>query len=605
MKVIAVAVALAAAAILSCRFPRVEHRPTDPIKPVGCTELPDSSLFDYRTVSTSSARESIRYVFDWGDGIQDTTSLHHWGDTASAAHAWFDTGGFAIKAQAISASGLTSRNWSDPLQITVIADAKPYLSDTTDTLAATPNDQVPVSARFLDPDLDSLWVKFFYDLTGHPGRTSEWLGPVPSGAVVNSVAEYLDKGVYSVGAVAIDIHGLPSDTFVIAVVIIGTVGIEPWPPRLNGNYVYSPALLDAVNGATAFFTGDADSIYSLRDTGITHPIIWRGSLGHDGTRADGAPVLSNDRLRLYVPGDDGLLYCQNAYNLTTYYAYAHDTLPLEFTEPAVLGSTLYVNRGDSLLCLTDNQSGFVRNWACWVGRDASLPPAVSADGSRIFACSGDTGIYCISSSGQQLWSFCSAGAPTSALAIAADGTVFAGCEDGRLYGISPDDGHVVTQSTSDIGNVVGSPVIGADGTVYSVRENGIVFAFRDGSALWTRPLSGATFSAAPCLAPDTTLLVHSDEDWLYALRLADGETDWQLELPEQPRTPHRFSTTVGSSPTISGRMARIYVGANSGGEMFAIRVDKPSYALGLPETPWPKYQHDLENSGRAGTGLRF
>jgi len=49
-------------------------------------------------------------------------------------------------------------------------------------------------------------------------------------------------------------------------------------------------------------------------------------------------------------------------------------------------------------------------------------------------------------------------------------------------------------------------------------------------------------------------------------------------------------------------MKRVYVGSD-GGYFFGINVGFDSYANGatfLAGSPWPKYQHDLRNSGWAG-----
>jgi outer membrane protein assembly factor BamB len=108
-------------------------------------------------------------------------------------------------------------------------------------------------------------------------------------------------------------------------------------------------------------------------------------------------------------------------------------------------------------------------------------------------------------------------------------------------------------------------------------------------------------SAAPCLVPDTTILIHTYDDDVLALRLTDGTEKWRITLPLEKRGSRRFGAgDIGSSPTIGPGTHRVYVGAENDGFFYALDVIFDAYINGLPNTAWPKYQHDLSNSGCKG-----
>ena len=62
------------------------------------------------------------------------------------------------------------------------------------------------------------------------------------------------------------------------------------------------------------------------------------------------------------------------------------------------------------------------------------------------------------------WAYTTGGAVVSSPAIGADGTVYVGSEDDKLYAIDPDGSLKWAYTTG--GAVYSSPAIGADGTVY-------------------------------------------------------------------------------------------------------------------------------------------
>jgi hypothetical protein len=246
-------------------------------------------------------------------------------------------------------------------------------------------------------------------------------------------------------------------------------------------------------------------------------------------------------------------------------------------------------------------------WFYHSNSEIMFPPAVNAPGDRIFF-GNDTGQFiCLDNNGNRLWE-CFGSPVTSAAAIDDSGIVYVGREDGRLYGYRETDTIPVFTSVAEADPVKGCPVIDADGTVYAVREDGTVEAYsgtgRNVAPLWAEtPIPNGTGTGGPCLAPDTTIIIHTEDDWLFALRLGDGSEKWRLQLPAYLGTRRRFGAgDIYSSPIVGPAWNRIYVGSNNEGIFYAITVDDSLYAAGLPSTPWPKFQHDLSNSGWKGGG---
>jgi len=92
-----------------------------PIRPIGPDSTVTGNAENYRTMATTSQREQIRYVFNWGDGSgPDSTDLNSSGDTVCVLKMWTSAGKFPVSARAISSKGRIS-DWSETLHVRVYA----------------------------------------------------------------------------------------------------------------------------------------------------------------------------------------------------------------------------------------------------------------------------------------------------------------------------------------------------------------------------------------------------------------------------------------------------------------------------------------------------
>ncbi|MDD9939493.1 MAG: PQQ-binding-like beta-propeller repeat protein [Myxococcales bacterium] len=131
----------------------------------------------------------------------------------------------------------------------------------------------------------------------------------------------------------------------------------------------------------------------------------------------------------------------------------------------------------------------------------------------------------------------------SSPAVGADGTVYVGSEDGFLYAVNPDG---TQQWAFDAGDAVrSSPAIGSDGTIYVGSDDGRVFAVTPtGDELWNFR-TWFNVRSGPRVAPDGTIYVGSDNGRLYALS-PTGDKLWHLQTP----SPVRSSVAIGLDGTI-------------------------------------------------------
>jgi hypothetical protein len=584
--------------------------PSVPIKPIGAASTFQYSVETYRTSSTDKGDKDIQYIFDWGDGTKfDTTDAFASGETASATHAWSANQTYKVKALALNADGKTSSAWSDELEVAVGVNRKPGApEEIIGPGSGIRNVKIPVWAKAEDPDGDSIYIAFYSDITNSPSKTNGWLGPVASGEFVYDTVRYTGVGIYELVAFARDLKGAISDSSPRKTIEIGPVGFAWSVVSENvGAFNYSPALRVVEGTKVQVFASSDDSLFRFTDDGSGSPTVSRDAFTNAEVVAIEGPTLSADNGRLYIPCDNGYLYVRDANTLGRVDSFSFDSSRTDFTPPAVNGSNLFIGRGETLYQLIDNVSGLSRGWAFYGKAEIQFPPAIGANGNIIFG--NDSGVFCVDPLGSEIWRQNPGGAITTAFAIDANGFVYVGCEDSRLYKFDPALGTPTAISdTAGVNVFAGCPVIGEDGAVYVARSDGEVFCYEAGATLrWKAdPILGATIAAAPCLAPDTTVIVHTEDDVLVGLRQGDGSEAWRVTLPSfklgaagsRRGSARRMVTDISSSPVVSPLYKRIYVGADNGGVFFSVGVDKESYGAGLPTSaPWPKYQHDFRCSG--------
>jgi hypothetical protein len=204
---------LAVAALLTAGMACDRRPPGTPAKPGGPTDLAWDDAATYTTVSTDPNRGRIRYMFDWGDGKQETTAYFRSGDTARACHVWGLFGTYPVKTLAEGASGSKSTYWSDTLNVTVDDYRNPYHQPDpplrpTHVGVDSVSKPIVFWTAATDPDGDSVRIKFYLG-DSQPPAYGRW---VRSRVAFSDTVVYQTPGWKVVYAVAMDPYGDTSAT---------------------------------------------------------------------------------------------------------------------------------------------------------------------------------------------------------------------------------------------------------------------------------------------------------------------------------------------------------------------------------------------------------
>jgi outer membrane protein assembly factor BamB len=209
-----------------------------------------------------------------------------------------------------------------------------------------------------------------------------------------------------------------------------------------------------------------------------------------------------------------------------------------------------------------------QKWSFTTGDSVFSSPAIGADGT-IYVGAIDNKLYAINPDGSEKWSFTTGWDVFSSPAIGADGTIYVGSGDNNLYAINPDGSQKWSFFTEDW--VASSPAIGADGTIYVGSLDNKLYAINpDGNQKWSFTTGDFIVSSSPAIGADGTIYVGSYDNNLYAIN-PDGSQKWSFTTGD----------AVGSSPAI-GADGTIYVGSYDN-NLYAI-TEAPDYTLAISST---------------------
>ena len=154
-------------------------------------------------------------------------------------------------------------------------------------------------------------------------------------------------------------------------------------------------------------------------------------------------------------------------------------------------------------------------WSFNTGDGVFSSPTASlgADGT-VYVGSFDGKLYAVTAEGVKKWSFATEGEVDSSPALGLDGTVYVGSDDGRLYAVTAEGG--LKWSFTTRGRVYSSPALGPDGTVYVGSFDHNLYAVTAEGGLKWNFTTGERIDSSPALGPDGTVYVGSVDHRLYA-----------------------------------------------------------------------------------------
>ena len=321
--------------------------------------------------------------------------------------------------------------------------------------------------------------------------------------------------------------------------------------------------------AATMFRGDAAHTGTYRSPALGHfaGLQWRvqtGGMVHSSATLDGGTV--------YIGSGDGRLYALDAG--TGRERWQFPTGRAISSTPAVAGSLVFVGSRDNTFWAVDARSGRQR-WRLETGADMPLPwgfetgdlytsSPTYADGTLYFG-SGDGRVYAVDAgNGEVRWRFATGGRVRSSPAVAGR-RIFVGSADGTLYALDSGSGREIWRFDTegrglesgefgfDRRTIQSSPAV-ADGRVFFGSRDGFLYAVsaETGKLAWRLDHRMSWVNTSPAVADGVVYAGSSDERFLQAVDARTGRELWRVAT-ERP---------VWSSPSVAGEY--VYVGDGSG-----------------------------------------
>ena len=547
--------ALALATLASCNHPPALA--TAPTGPELCFE---GVTYAFSATPTDPEHDSVAVRFDWGDStMSDWSGWFASGRAITLTHAWQDAGAYEVRAWAKDRRH-TSRV-SDPLVVRVGIHRSPN----TPSVPSGPETGVQDSSCTFasvatHPDHLHMAIRFAWG----DGDTSDWSPFVASGESVRTRHTWSRADTFSVAAQAKDTGGALSQWS-------ASHSIAIRPDTLRWRYLTGRAITSspALGPDGTIYVGSTDNyLYAVSPQGI---LRWRYETGalirfSPAIATDGTVYFGSDDGYIYAVRPDGTLYWRR--RVGTYVAQS----------PAIgADGTVYVGSDDQNLYAFTADG--VQQWQYPIPWGIAGSPAIAADGTLYFG-SYDS-VHAVNADGSPKWR-CRVGGWPGPAAIATDGTIYVGSRDSGLYAINPAGTAKWRCPLSH--ETQTEPAIGADGTIYIGSSDGALYAVNPSGTVWWNYATGGAISSTPAVAADGTLYFGSDDGYVYALN-PDGSLKWK----------YLTGDAVRSSPAIAADGV-MYVGSS---DYFLYVLWSPSP---LADSPWPKFHHDLRNTGRVGGG---
>ena len=193
------------------------------------------------------------------------------------------------------------------------------------------------------------------------------------------------------------------------------------------------------------------------------------------------------------------------------------------------------------------QTGQIR-WTAQLSPHHEFHPALAIAANGTVFAGTDQGLYALDgATGAQRWSAPDLGSINSTPTIGRDGTVYVGSLDpNSIYAVDGDSGQV-RWSFAAGDKVVSSPTLTEDGGIIFGTVAGLIDAVdaRTGRLRWAIQ-TGGRVSASAALSGDGTAYLGSRDGHVYAIEVATGRTKWSYVTGERVDT----DVVVGDDGTV-------------------------------------------------------
>lgn len=433
-----------------------------------------------------------------------------------------------------------------------------------------PQESADFGATTVDPDGHAVQFRFAWQL----GDTSDWSAITPSGEVGYVSHAFSAPGVFEVTCQARDIKEGLSEWSDALTVLVGNPPRQPTRPDgvsggwLDSSYTYRTVAtdLDLDRIKYIFDWGDGSTdITGFAESGqyVEMSHSWSTADSFDvKVRAMDAAGLESEwsdvrRVGIRDPEGPGVLLWSFELGPDAGVAGA----------PAIdqQGRIMFGTLDGVLHCLTSYGQEV---WTFQAGGAIIGSPAVGADRSVVFGCD-DGKAYCVDSDGNLFWDYELGGAVLSSPALGSANQVYIGADGGRLYCFEWTGSPRWVYETG--GDIVSSPAVAEDGTVYFGSFDSAVYAVSENGDLRWRYPTGGPVEASPAIGADGTVYAASWDGYLYALR-PDGTLRWR-----EPAVDNTAQSPVVGSDNL------VYVGSDADGRLLAFyAAGGPAWTLQLP-----------------------
>ncbi len=330
--------------------------------------------------------------------------------------------------------------------------------------------------------------------------------------------------------------------------------------------------------------------------------------GHPGLcAATGHIIVGSEEGELYALEIDGLAKAWQWPDSAS----EHGT-GLQWGAPAFNGNRIYIGHEgpqgyDSLLLFEDAGAQGNRVAAYSVHAVVIDAPVIDAAGNVIFGNDSGYLIKIDANLNSPIWrSKLLPNGEVHGPIIGGDGTIYCASDYFHLFAIDPATGTVKSGWPLTLNGDVFRPVLGQS-AIFAGSGFGEVYSINPatGGINWTDLLSPYHgFSTAPVVAANGYVYFQDDADVLYCVNQADGTLIWSCNCPLYlPRAgdSHRPRRTG-----LTDYRPNLSICAN--GNIIVIGADACYCVAGYPEGPldplasWPKWQHDLYNTGNVDGG---
>jgi hypothetical protein len=558
--------------------------PARPEKPSGRTRVATDNSATYSSVTTDPNLDDVLYVFDWGDGLADTTALMQSGDTALADHKWASIGTYSVRARAQDSKGNWS-GWSEALSVAVSTNHPPDPPlRPTHAGADSVGKPVAFTTAATDEDGDSVRVKYYFA----EGQVSGYGPQTASGEPYVDTVIYSQNGWKVVYAVATDGTDT-SDWSVPDSIYINSPNVAPYAPEIRTQYTPRRGI---PNGPTYRFYASARDQYG-------DSLYYRWYFDGTDSVTSGLFPSSVEGYAEWTPTGDTHSYVvtvrvfdvSGKTNPTTpsmvFKTVAEGemiwSLPGEFIASPAIGPALW--RGDTrtgIICgnaegsllVVDAYQAFATNQISIIDPDAYHSSAtIGADGTR-YVGNENGWLYAVGVDDSIKWQFGDGTSGMSATAaLGGDGSIYCGGEDQQIHKLIDNGSNPTVAWSFGLRQwLSSSPAIGPDGEIYCCDDYGYVYALNaDGTLRWDfRASDTFGINSSSAVTADGTVYVGTQDGRLLAIR--DGSINWAY--PTAPRSG------ISSSPVL-GPDGSIYFGSDSG-KLY--RIDRSTHQ---PVSNWP------------------